>query len=490
MSILSMAGHAQEAVTYNGGGMQSSGPELLDAQARRGVLTVLFIGVFMAALDAAVIAPAVPALKAAFAVGNSQIGMVTIVFSLFTLASTTLMASLGDRYGRRPVYLLCVVGFALGSLLIALAPGFGMLLVGRAIQGFSAGGVTPTASAMVGDAFPPAERGKALGLIGATFGMAFLLGPLFASLILMVLNWQWIFLINLPVAALVLWMGLRKLPVTRAEGPQAPLDWAGIVLVALVLTCLILGINRVLDEALGLLLWPWLLVAAGLGTLALIAVERRAARPVVPLDLFSRRQLALTYTLCAGAGFGMGSVIFIASVAVTGLGAPAEQAGLLLIPLVLASSAGSVVFGRLLNTLGSRMVMLIGFGTLALGSALLALTGMGPGVWVFMPASMLVGLGVGIVVGGTLRTIVLNEVALDQRGAAQGLVNVGISVGNLLVVAVLGALADAWGGGMAGLAVAYLASAAAMVVMFALSLGLKAHGEEGEGVLATAPGGT
>jgi MFS family permease len=466
--------------------METSGPEALDAQARRGVLTVLFVGVFMAALDAAVIAPAVPALKAAFAVGNSQMGMVTIVFSLFTLASTTLMASLGDRHGRRPVYLLCVIGFAAGSLLIALAPSFWMLLVGRAIQGFSAGGVTPTASAMVGDAFPPEERGKALGLIGATFGMAFLLGPLVASLILVVLSWQWIFLINLPVAALVLWMGLRRLPATRAAGPPTPLDWAGIVLVAFVLTCLVLGINRVLDEALGLMLWPWLLGAAALGTAALIAVERRAARPVVPLELFARRQLALTYVLCAGAGFGMGSVIFIASVAVAGLGAPPDQAGLLLIPLVLASSVGSVVFGRLLNTLGSRVVMLIGFGTLTLGSALLALTGMGPGLWVFMPASMLVGLGVGIVVGGTLRTIVLNEVAIDQRGAAQGLVNVGISVGTLLAVAVLGALADAWGGGMDGLAVAYLGSAAAMGLMFALSLGLKAHGEEGEGgTLAT-----
>jgi MFS family permease len=161
---------------------------MLDPQARRGVLPVLFIGVFMAALDTAVIAPAVPALKAAFAVDNRQIGMITIVFSLFTLSSTTLMASLGDRYERRPIYLLCVLGVALGSLLIAAAPTFGMLLIGRALQGFSAGGITPLASAMVGDAFPPEERGKALGLIGATFGMAFLLGPLVASAILVVLS--------------------------------------------------------------------------------------------------------------------------------------------------------------------------------------------------------------------------------------------------------------------------------------------------------------
>lgn len=457
--------------------MQSMNSQVLDPQGQRSVLTVLFIGVFMAALDAAVVAPAIPALKAAFGVDNSQIGMVTIIFSLFTLTSTTLMASLSDRHGRRPVYLFCVIGFALGSLLIALAPNFGLLLVGRAIQGFSAGGITPTASAMVGDAFPATERGKALGLIGATFGMAFLLGPLVASLILLVLSWQWIFLINLPIAALVLWMGIQRLPSTRSSEPP-PLDWAGITLVALVLACLILGINQLLDELFELTLWPWLLTSALLGFVALIMVERRAAKPVVPLTLFTQRQLALTYILCVGAGFGMSSVIFIASVAVAGLGIAPNQAGLLLIPLVIASSAGSVIFGRLLNSLGSRMVLLIGFGTLAIGAALLALTRPELGLWLFLPATMLIGLGVGIVVGGALRTIVLNEVTAEQRGAAQGLVNVGTSVGSLLVVASLGALADAAGGGMAGLSVAYLACAAVMVVMLLLCFGLKAHGEE------------
>ncbi len=456
----------------------------LDARLQRRILTVLFIGVFMSALDAAIIAPAVPALRAAFGVDNSQIGMLTIVFSLFTLSSTTLMASLGDRYGRRRVYLLCVAGFALGSLLIALAPSFWLVLVGRAIQGFSAGGVSPTASAVVGDTFPPRERGKALGLIGATVGMAFLLGPLVASLILVVLSWHWIFLINLPVAALVIWLGLRNLPVTRVDRTPAPLDWTGILIVAVMLSCLTLGINRVLDTALGLTLWPYLLGIAALCVPLLIAVERRAARPVVPLDLFSTRQIALTYTLCVGAGFGMGSVIFIASVAVAALGVAAEQAGLLLIPMVLASTAGSVVFGRLLNRLGSRLVMIIGFSTLAIGSALLALSALG--LWMFLIASMLVGLGVGIVVGGTLRTIVLNEVAPEQRGAAQGLVNVGIAVGNLLVVAALGILADTRGGGMAGLRVAYLASAAVMVAMLLLSFGLKPHGEE-QLAIATEP---
>ncbi|MGB9633536.1 MAG: MFS transporter, partial [Chloroflexaceae bacterium] len=252
----------------------TSSASVVDARVRNRILLVLFVGVFMSALDAAVIAPAVPALRAAFGVDNRQIGMLTIVFVLFTMSSTTLMASLGDRYGRRPVFLLCVAGFALGSLWIALAPMFWMVLIGRAIQGFSAGGVSPLASAVVGDSFPPSERGKALGLIGATVGMAFLLGPLVASAILVVLSWHWIFLINLPIAALVIWLGLRNLPVTRAEGNPPPLDWAGILIIACMLSCLTLGINRVLDTVTGLTLWPYLLVAAALCVPLLLAAER------------------------------------------------------------------------------------------------------------------------------------------------------------------------------------------------------------------------
>ncbi len=456
----------------------SSFDTALDPQTRRRILTALFVGVFMAALDVAVIAPAVPALRDAFGIDNSQVGMVTIIFSLFTLSSTTLMAALSDRYGHRPVFMLCVTGFALGSLVIAAAPSFAVVLLGRAIQGFSAGGVNPIASAVVGDVFPPAERGKALGLMGATFGMAFILGPLVASLILVVLSWHWIFLLNLPVAVLVLWLANRNLPRTNASGPPVPLDWTGILLVGVMLAALVLGINRVLDKALGLMLWPYLLAFAALCVPLLIRVEGRVTRPVVPLNLFTTRQLALTYILCVGAGFGMGSVVFISSVAVHGLAVDPKQAGLLLLPLVVVSAVGSMGFGRLLNSLGSRRVLLIGFGTLAVGSVMLTFTGPSLGLWIFMPASMLIGLGVGIVVGGTLRTIVLNEVSPEQRATAQGLINVATSVGSLLVVAALSALADAEGGGMRGLSVAYLTAAVLMVVMFLLSLGLKAHGEE------------
>ncbi|NJN18964.1 MAG: MFS transporter [Oscillochloris sp.] len=178
----------------------------------------------------------------------------------------------------------------------------------------------------------------------------------------------------------------------------------------------------------------------------------------------------------------MGSVIYIATLAVAAYDVAAEQAGFMLIPLVLASSAGSVLFGRWLNLLGSRLVMLSGFGSLALGAGLLGLTGLGMGL--FFLASMLFGLGVGIVVGGTLRTIVLNEVASEQRGVAQGLVNIGIAIGNLLAVAVLGIVADSRPG-LDGLGLAYLVAAGLMLVALLLSLGLKPRHQEQVAVAAS-----
>jgi EmrB/QacA subfamily drug resistance transporter len=465
------------AIATDPAATSSLSPE--EAAARKRILTVLFVGVFMAAMDAAIIAPAIPALRSAFGVDNRQIGLVTIVFSLCSLTSTALMAALSDRFGRRNIYLMDIAGFAVGSLIIAQSNSFGVLLLGRAIQGLSAGGITPTASAVVGDTFPPEQRGKILGLIGATFGMAFLFGPILASAILVVTTWHWIFLVNLPLAAIVFTMGYRALPRTEKRAALPPFDYAGITVLAIMLASLTLGINRAVDTLTGITIWPALLITAALALPLLIVLERRAALPIVPLNLFGTRQLRTTWVLCSGAGFGMGSVIFISSVAVAAFNTPPSKAGLLLLPLVLCSSVASALFGRLQNKMGPRAVMLWGFGTLGVGSLLIGV--FAATFWAFIVATLFIGAGVGIVVGGTLRTVVLNEVSAAQRSAAQALVNIGIAIGNLMVVAVLSALADRAGGGLPGLQTAYLAATGVMSVMMVISLRLQPIGERKAG---------
>ena len=442
-----------------------------DAPPPRRLMPALFIGVFMAALDTAVVAPALPELRQAFGIGHRESALLMVVFVLCSLCSTALLANLGDRHGRRPVFLGSVACFALGSLLIALSPSFWMVLAGRAVQGIGAGGIVPTASAVIGDAVPARERGRALGLIGATYGMAFVLGPPLATLLMLAAGWHWIFLVNLPIAAVVLWLGARSLPRRQPAASLPPLDLPGIAVTMLLLSALVLGITRIADDLSGLRLWPSFLLLALLALGVLIPLERRAAAPMIPLSLFARRQLALTYLLTAGAGFGMGSIVFLTTLAQLAHGVEPRHGGFVLLPLVLCSMAGSMGAGRLLNRLGARALLLAGFGSLALGYAASAYTA--AGLWFFLLASMPVGLGVGIVVGGALRSIAIDEAPPAQRGAAQGMVNVCTAVGTLMSAAVVGAVADFSGGGARGFGIAYLGVAALMLLMLPPTLALR-----------------
>jgi MFS family permease len=445
-------------------------------------MPVLFIGVFMAALDTAVIAPAIPALREEFALDNRAVGLLMIVFILFSLSSTALMANLGDRHGRKPVYLASIAIFALGSLVIALAPSFWMIIAGRAIQGIGGGGIIPTASAVIGDALPPEKRGRALGLIGATYGMAFVLGPPLAGLVMVVSSWHWIFLANLPIAAVVLAMGARVLPARRPSHRLPPLDWRGVVVVFLLLSALVLGITRVVDGFAGAVLWPGFLGAALVLFALLIYLEGRAEQPMIPLTLFANRQLAIVYLLTAGAGFGMGSVIFLTSIATLAHGVARAHAGFVLMPMVVCSMVGSMGSGRLLNRLGARTLIVAGFAMLSAGYAASAFTGYG--LAGFLLATMPVGLGVGVVVSGALRTIAIDEAPVAVRGAAQGLINIFTSIGTLLSATAIGALADFGGGGVRGFGIAYGAVALLMFVMLLVTLGLHDHRRAAQSVNA------
>jgi MFS family permease len=191
------------------------------------------------------------------------------------------------------------------------------------------------------------------------------------------------------------------------------------------------------------------------------------------MSLFANRQLAVTYGLTFGAGFGMGAVMFLTSVATLAHGVAPANGGFALLPLVVCSMLGSVVSGRLLHRVGARTVVLAGFAALAAGYGMSAFTGWG--LWGFLAASMPVGLGVGIVVGGALRTIAIDEAPPALRGAAQGLINIFTSIGTLLSATAIGATADFAGGGPRGLAIAYAGVAALMLVMLVATLALR-HG--------------
>jgi EmrB/QacA subfamily drug resistance transporter len=451
--------------------------EIQDTKARNRLLGVLFIGVLMAALDIAVVGPALPTIRAVFAIDDRALAWVFAIYVLFNLIGTPLMAKLSDRFGRRAIYTLDVALFAAGSLLVALAPSYGILLLGRAIQGLGAGGIFPVASAVIGDTFPPEQRGRALGLIGAVWGIAFLLGPIVGGLLLL-LGWQWLFLINLPFAALVIVLGLRLLPTSRAA-TVAPFDWAGALILSGLLGALAYALNQI-DSANLLSLgaptvWPFLLIALVLLPILLL-VERRAADPIINLGLFRSQQVTLAAALAGGAGLSETAVVFVPALLVAAFGVSSSAASFMLLPMVLAMGLGSPISGRMLDAYGSKVVVLVGTGLITLG--LLVESLLASSLVAFYIFSLLFGLGLAVLLGASLRYIMLNEAPASERASAQALLTLFTGVGQLVGSVLIGALAASGSGGVAGYSRSFLFLALVIGLLTLASLGLKSRAAE------------
>lgn len=453
----------------------------MENRSRNQILLVLFIGVLMGALDIAIVGPALPAIQKAFSIDARASAWIFTIYVLFNLIGVPLMARLSDQFGRRSIYILDVSLFALGSLVVALAPEgvFPILLLGRAIQGFGAGGIFPVASAVIGDTFPPEKRGSALGLIGAVFGIAFLIGPVLAGVLLSFLTWHWLFIVNLPIALAVILLGLRTLPTTH-PAQRRGFDLPGMALLGALLACLTYGVNQldtahVLTSLASLNVWPFLL-AAVLLTFVFVRLEQRAANPIIRMSLFSSQQISVISLLAAGAGIGESSVSFVPALIVAAYGVPNNQASFMLLPAVLGMGIGSPLAGRSLDRFGSRVVILAGSLLVALG--LFVIAPLQSSQVLFYLSAVLVGLGLGILLGAPLRYVMLNEAPPAERASGQGILALDTSVGQLVGAALVGAVAASTGGGVAGYITAFIVIGVIMVLMAALTFGLKSHGQE------------
>ncbi len=456
----------------------------MDDKTRNKVLLVLFLGVLMGALDIAIVAPALPSIQDFFGVGDRVLTWTFTIYVLFNLIGTPLMAKLSDTFGRRSIYTLDVALFALGSLIVALSPAnlFAMLLVGRALQGFGAGGIFPVASAVIGDTFPPEKRGSALGLIGAVFGLAFLVGPILGGIILTFTTWQWLFIINLPIALAVIILGWRVLPVTHPATTH-PFDVAGMLTLGVMLASLAFGLNQInvqnfFPSLLSLNVWPFLLISIVL-LFVFRRLERKAADPILNLNLFNSRQTVLASMLSAGAGLGEAGMVFIPALAVAAMPAiiNTRNASYLMMPIVLAMAVGSPLVGRLLDKFGSKVMVFSGTLLLCIGMLMLSssLTSL---LWGFIAAAAVIGLGLASLLGAPMRYIMLNEASAADRTSAQGVITLFTSIGQLTSSALIGAVVASMGGGVKGYSAAYMVIGIIAGIMVFLTLGLKNRQQE------------
>ncbi|HMF27920.1 MAG TPA: MFS transporter, partial [Candidatus Cybelea sp.] len=358
------------------------------------LLWTLSLGVFAGALDLSVLSPALPALGRDFHVQTSDLAWVFTLYLLVTVVSIALASTLADQYGRRPVYLACLVFFAAGSVLAIVAPSYPVFLAARAIQALGAGGIFPVATATIGDVVPAARRGAALGIVAATWGLAAVIGPSIGGLVTHFISWRWIFAANVPLAAVVFALALRDVP---AQAPRArePLDVLGLGLLCIGLLGLMDGLiaTRPIIGVLGVFIlaafWIW---------------ETMSDAPIVPLSLLRSPQLVRTYVLEILIGVLEGSLFFIPTVLVGAQGLSYAAAGFV-------AALGALVFvavipysGRALDRIGSRDVLLVGAILTEIGLAIFALGFQS--LPLALLAMIVAGAGFGALLGAPTRYIV------------------------------------------------------------------------------------
>ena len=449
------------------------------------LMAVLFFGVLMGALDIAIVAPALHPIQQEFGTTPRWTAWIFSIYMLFSLIGTPLMAKLADLYGRRLVYVSNIALFAFGSLVVVaggLTGQFWVFLAGRAVQGLGAGGIFPVAAAVIGDTVAPEKRGSALGLLGAVWGLAFILGPILGGL-LIPFGWTWLFLINLPIAVALVIGALLVLP-SHKKGDTPPLDFRALILLAGALASFALGVNQLdtahpLSSFLSASVWPYLALSLVLLVGLILSERKKTVNPFFPHHLFGNRQLTLVYIIGAVYGFLQSSISFLPALAMAAFektGMTSSQSSYLLLPMVLAMSVASPLVGRLLDKIGSQKIILAGVlisvaAFLLLGLAANSLP------W-YIAGEFLLGLGVAALAGAPLRYIVLAETPASDRGVAQGLSSIFISVGGVIGSALIGGGAASASDPYAGWSFAFLMIALPCALAAILALFLKGQSAE------------
>ncbi len=408
-----------------------------DSPQGRWVLAVAVLGSGVAFLEATVVNIALPEIGRDLGAGTGGLQWILNGY-LLTLASLILLGgSLGDRYGRRRVFVLGVGVFTASSFLCALAPNAEMLVAARLLQGIGGALLTPGSLAMIEASFRPGDRARAIGAWSGLGGVAAALGPLLGGYLVEAVSWRAIFLINIPIGILVIAMATRHVPETRDPTTSGHLDFIGATLAALGLG----GTTYALIEGPGQGVSPLILVAAIGGVVALVAfvfAERRSANPMMPLTMFLSRQFsaANVVTFVVYAALGGFFFLFVAFLQISLDYSPvaAGAASLPLTGLLLLFSARS---GALAQRIGARIPLTVGPLVIAVGLVLMSRIEPGDSyVGSILPAIIVFGLGLTLVVAPVTATVLA---AADMRhaGIASGINNAVSRVASLLAVAVL-----------------------------------------------------
>ena len=407
----------------------------------RGVMAVfagLMLGSLVASLNMTLVAPALPTIVAELG-GLADYSWVPISAMLASTIVVPVAGKLSDVYGRKPLYMTGIVVFAIGSALSGLAPNFWFLVFSRFVQGAGMGFIMPLSQAIIGDIISPRERGKYQGMMGASFGLASIVGPAAGGFITEHFTWRWLFFVNLPVAVLTLVVIALYMHVPNERRKHAIDVWGSVTLSAGI-TCALLA------TVWGGAQYPWLswqieslYVAAAVLLGAFVWVELRAPEPVLPLRLWASRIFTLSNIASMGVAMSMFGAIFFLPVFVQGvIGNSVTSSGAILVPMLAAMIVASVGGGQFISRTGRYKVpLLAGLAVMGAGFYMLSTFDVHTTNEQTVAAMVLIGVGLGLTMQ-TYTLVVQNSVERADMAVATSATQLSRSIGAAVGLAVLG----------------------------------------------------
>jgi EmrB/QacA subfamily drug resistance transporter len=389
----------------------------LTGAALRTVFIALMLGMFLAALDQTIVSTALPTIVGDLG-GLSHFSWVVTSYLLASTISTPIYGKLGDMFGRKPVFLVAILIFLAGSMLAGLSQNMAELIGFRAMQGIGAGGLMVGAMAIIADIVPPRDRGRYMGLIGSVFAVASVAGPLLGGFLTSI-SWRWIFYVNVPIGIVAVVIVSTRLHLHTPHRKHR-IDYRGAALLSGGVGALILLATW------GGTQYAWgsrQIIGLGIVGVVLLALfvwqERRAAEPILPLQLFRSRIFSVANAMGFTIGMAMfGAIIFIPLFLQIVYGVTPTISGLLMIPLMAGLLTASILSGRAITRIGRyRPFPIAGTAALVVGMFLLSLLGVDTPIWVASAYMVVVGVGLGLVMQ-VLVLVVQNDAPPQDVGAA------------------------------------------------------------------------
>ena len=390
-------------------------------------ITLFAIGVFMAALDNGIISAALTTINNSFDVSANWGAWGVTIYTLGLAISVPIVGKLSDRYGRKKLFIVEIALFGIGSLLVALSPNFTFYLVARFIQAMGGGGIFIIGTSYVVSTLPQDKQGKALGMLGGMNGIAAVLGPNIGSVILdLTGSWHWLFLINVPIAIVLVILGITKLEETKDPTPGR-LDMTGTVLLSIAILGIMYGLTNIegvnfFSSLLETNVYPFIL--AGIAVLIALyfyetRLERNGGDPILPVTLMRQPTYLLTLVLGLLSGAMLAGMIFIPAFTEQVLGIKSEHSGYWMTPLALAAGIGAGLGGALVDKKGPILAVVFSGFVGAIG--FLLFPAWVDVKWQFIIASVVAGVGMGVLLGAPLNILATEKLQANKGTALASL---------------------------------------------------------------------